>query len=231
MTETDPALSQPPVNSLNHLKKKRRDWHDITSLVFLGVTLLSAMAAAVFTGRQAYLANKQLRVARDTFAVARDQEQRQLRAYVGILIRDLGTTNPFAPPRIPTVSFDYKNSGSTPAYHVTHESGASLCDHPLPIDFPFSVIHETLAKQPDRPITIFPGTITNLGITTSTSGPLTPAMFAAIADGQTIRVCFWGTILYDDAFGYPRYTNYCYSYFGTVETITHETCEQHNDAN
>ena len=69
---------EPPISSSDP-QNEGRDWHDIASLVVWGATLLAAVVAAFFTGRQAYLANKQLRVARDGLEISRDIEKRSLR--------------------------------------------------------------------------------------------------------------------------------------------------------
>jgi hypothetical protein len=73
-----------PPECPNHARDNDRDWHDIASLGVWVVTFVAALTAAFFTGRQAYLENKQLRVSRDTLAVTQDTEVRQLRAYAHI---------------------------------------------------------------------------------------------------------------------------------------------------
>lgn len=80
-TEAPLGTPEPPKHATN-TEKKHRDWHDVSSLIVLGATLLAAVAAACFTGRQAYLSNKQINIARATLAVAQDTEQKQLRAYI-----------------------------------------------------------------------------------------------------------------------------------------------------
>jgi hypothetical protein len=114
MTETGLPSPQTPEYT-GRPKKKRRDWHDITSLILLGFTFLSAVAAAGFTGRQAYLANKQLRVSRDTLAVTQDTEKRQLRAY---MLPEMAWLANIESDR-PVYEIHTKNYGQTPAYKTT----------------------------------------------------------------------------------------------------------------
>jgi hypothetical protein len=187
----------------------------------------AALCAAVFTGCQAYLATKQLRTARDVLAVTRDGERRQLRAYVGVTVIPLPTPNPFIPPAVPNVTFGIRNSGATPAYDVSHSSAVGFCDYPLAADTRFP---EQALPLPPEPMTIFPGTLDNLGIEISAERTLTADEFSGLSAGRAKRLCFWGTVRYRDAFEGRHYTNFCYSYYGTAETMHREACQKHNDA-
>jgi hypothetical protein len=159
----------------------------------------------------------------------RSQERHQLRAYVGVIIKLTPSVNPFVPPQVPQIDFDVRNSGMTPAYDVTHISAADLMSYPLPKDFDFSKAQPAIGSSPE-PITIFPGTLDNLGIEAKTSRAFTPDELASVATGTQKRVYFWGTVNYRDAFGEYHFTHFCLGYYGTVASIRHEPCERHNDA-
>jgi hypothetical protein len=170
------------------------------------------LATAIFTGWYA--------------VTARDTEERELRAYIGIVVVDFTGPNTFVPPNYPSVHFNVRNYGSTPAHSVTHEGAIKSCAYPLPKNFDFAI--PAVATSPE-PITVFPGTPDNLGIEATSDRALTPAEFAEIGIGNN-RVCFFGTVHYWDVFGFKWYSNYCYSFFGTAVNIRHEACERHNEA-
>src|SRR6267154_3828350 len=113
-TEADLTPPESPKRSSTP-SEDGRDWHDVASLLVWGATLLAAVAAAFFTGRQAYLTNKQLRVARDVLSVTQDTEYRQLRAYVGTIP---GGIENFGDPARQRFTITAKNFGDTPAYDV-----------------------------------------------------------------------------------------------------------------
>jgi hypothetical protein len=160
---------------------------------------------------------------------ARDTEDRQLRAYIGIVIPSDGPGDRnFLPPNIPAIHLSIKNFGQTPAYRVTYQSGVDLKQYPLPknTEYPTPTI------GPQNPITVFPGTPEPLGIRSPGGRALTNEEVKAIQDGNSKRLCFWGTITYVDAFGYSRYTNYCFSFFNlTQNAMPYEPCNDHNDSN
>ena len=49
-------------------------------------------------------------------------------------------------------------------------------------------------------MTIFPGTLDNLGIEISAERTLTADEFSGLSAGRAKRLCFWGTVRYRDAF-------------------------------
>jgi hypothetical protein len=138
--ETGLPPPEPPESSSDP-QQQGRDWHDVSSLAVWGATLFAAVVAAFSTGRQAYLANKQLRVARDGLEVSRDTERRQLRAYVFVAAGSVTLRD-----RTLTGVVDLKNSGQTPAYDMTTISRLEIRGIGDPfVPGPFSKIPRSIA--------------------------------------------------------------------------------------
>jgi hypothetical protein len=66
---------------------------------------------------------------------SRDSEQRQLRAYVGVVHPNGPLIDHATPPGIPLVVFDIKNFGQTPAYKMTYRSAIAVGPYPFPDHF------------------------------------------------------------------------------------------------
>ena len=209
-----------PYYNRRYAPQKHRDWIDRIATGLSGATLVVAVCAAVAAGFAARFTYGQWRT-------AADMEERQLRAYVGVVLTKSVSTNPFVPPTVPEIHFDIRNSGATPAFEVTHESWGSICDHPLATQFDFSPTRLTTIAEP---ITIFPGTVDNLGIQIRLKRSLTDEEFTSIVTGDSKRLCFWGTVSYRDTFRRKWFTNFCYGYFANAAKTTYEPCERHNDA-
>ena len=203
--------------------KTHRDWHDITSLSILGATFIAAVLAAVFTGRQAYLANKQLRVARDVLSVTRDQERRQLRAYVSIMGKD--TTEHLDVGQKPEFTLDVKNTGSTPAFNIS--TGGKIIVLPYPLPGALNMVPQK--GVPNSRTALFPGATNNIPL----EGDVITADDAKNLKGPEpkYRIYFLAHVEYDDIWGERHYTHFCMRTVPIVATSQHpEYCEQYNDA-
>jgi hypothetical protein len=161
---------------------------------------------------------------------SQDTERRQLRAYVGASTGDSPTISSMYPPALPSLTVYIKNTGQTPAYQVTHLSGAAVGPYPLPKTFDFSN-----TMQPDdlpEPITVFPGRLEGIAIEITSNRALSDDEINGLATGKNKRLYFWGTVTYQDAFSASRYTNFCFGYYAITTTgIRHDACERHNDSN
>jgi hypothetical protein len=181
------------------------------------------VSAAIFTARQAYLTNKQLRVARDTLAVTQDTARRQLRAY--IFPRQLELTG-LSPTTLATAHQEVRNAGQTPAYAASAIGGIAIRPYPIPENANFTI-------TPSHNETVY--AVINPGATIH--GFLdADVIFNAdaidkIKDGLTFRVYVYGSITYKDAFLIDHHSNFCFSYFGVGPRLTNpEVCPKHNDA-
>ena len=203
--------------------KNDRDWHDKTSLLVWGATLLAAVAAAVFTGRQAYLANKQLQVARGALAITQDTEKRQLRAYVGTIPGTIENLGDAAKQRF---TLTVKNFGITPAYDV----GSLISYNSTYKDISVIVGPECGTPALPQLVSLFPGGEFKFRFD-GISHAIAKEEFADVLK-ETLRYAYWGTICYLDAFGKMHYTNYCWFWSGkALISENAEGCPQHNDSN
>jgi hypothetical protein len=131
-------------------------------------------------------------------------------------------------------SYSINNSGTTPAYRMTHRSIIKVCAHPLPPNSPMPQLAQ-----------ISPGTTTvHKGITVDgiceNRNPITAEERADMLR-QTHRIYVFGRVDYYDALGDSHWTTFCVSIVeshllmgapnGTRMTITHEYSAQHNNAN
>lgn len=209
---TSPEDAQPPADRDQHEADPIRK-HWLEYLIFL-----AAFAAAFGTLRQAYLANKQLTVARDTFQITRDQEIRQLRAYIiaanarfskdenGNLQYGLATGNGF---HELLVSYDVINEGVTPAYDVERRVG---------ITEPF--YHKAIE------ITHTEGTAAYISkkqtFKIRTTG-FTDDQIKSFMSGRAQFILI-GNILYNDIFGNRWPTNFCFLYAARPVEPTFDYC-------
>jgi hypothetical protein len=201
MTETGLCSPEPEKNP-NHPEKKHRDWHDILSLVFLGATLLAAALAAFFTGRQAYLANKQLRVARDNIAVTRDQERRQLRAYV-VVNTVSGMENFQINGRLKS-AIVFENVGQTPVYDGKWLAGLNVRSYLPAIP---NIECAAIAKSPQGFVSFF-GKTSNPEKSAPENEPLTEPVINEINAGIS-TIYFIGRFCYQDIFRDQHWTDFC----------------------
>jgi hypothetical protein len=151
--------------------------------------------------------------------LSRRQEVHQLRAYIKV-----------APARTPpfstAISFDvvaaFKNVGQTPATEATGFMAAKVLDWPLADDYPFATDEEFSPKIVEMPT-----------IDHELSRRLVPASpddEDRILGGQS-RLVVYGTIFYDDVFGYHRWTDFCYGYdWDALGTGRVQYCNTHNGA-
>ncbi len=186
------------------------------------VAAVAAVGAYIQTKRQAEAAETQIGVAKDT-------EQRQLRAYIGVVPpADNQVINSFFPPIAPDVRLTPKNFGVTPAYKAQHHTGMGIYPYPIPKDFAYPL--ETPITPPN-PITIYPGALDIAGIIAQSRRPLTQEEIASIQTGRTMRLYVWGTITYEDVLGSRHFTNFCISFFDLMPArVRREPCNDHNDS-
>lgn len=168
-----------------------------------------------FIASQASEMRRATEVMQDQLRHMRESSERQLRAYV---VSEMGSICNIAPPvrtsgptpqtdaRIthpdwgPVATMRIKNAGQTPAFRVQHWGNMCFGEYPLtsilpPKDASVKPIHSMLG----------PGIISTKLF--RFGPPLTPEQISALRAG-TGAIYVYGEILYEDAFGTPRYTRY-----------------------
>jgi hypothetical protein len=186
-------------------KGHKKHWTDYALALFAFFAIVVALIAASFTWYQGW--------------VARDTEQRQLRAYVSVVPRmafNFGTDQPLR------IQLAMKNFGTTPAYHVEVCAGVEIRPFPVPNainDCPYDSAGWTMTLYPQ--VEQFPSNVRN---------PLSEQDLAVMRTGA-FRLYVRGVVHYMDAFGTKRYAHFCHSF--TEEghkTTTFDFCQTHNDA-
>ncbi len=175
-------------------KQQQRHWLDHAAVWAAGAAAFAAAAAAGVGAWQANISNQQL-------AVAKDTEQRQLRAYIGvspdkiIQIRD-GTW---------AIQIAAHNYGQTPARSVQINGGWELLDFPKSQE-KVSAQHFLYARTEESAgIDVFP---TRDG--TSALPPF-PADVVTKMRGYSgpLKIYAAGVVTYEDVFGNLWRTEYC----------------------
>lgn len=193
------------------------------------IVAVGTLFIAVFTVILAFATGFLYFATKELVKGAEDTAERQLRAYVGIVLPPadkLHITNRYSVTVPAIVALGIQNSGSTPAYKLIQKSGITIRPYPLPDDTDFTVP----STAPPYPMTLMPGTSDTAGIQITAQRPFTANEIAAITDGRTRRLYIWGTINYEDAFGLPHYTNFCMGIGGNMENPSIERCKAHNDS-
>jgi hypothetical protein len=166
-----------------------------------GITALATIVIAAFTFTLWRATTEQGTLTRIAISDARESSNRELRAYISVVIgtaafqeRPSGTK--FA--GHPTL----RNSGRTPAYNVRHFGKAEIIPHAIVDNFRFerpagnSLGQACVGPGEERILScVVPNMVNDNDV-------------ESIKRGIDQALWIWGTILYDDAFGKPRYVNY-----------------------
>jgi hypothetical protein len=170
--------------------------HDWVATIGIPLTFAAAAFAAVLTGRQ--------------WLTAIDVEHRQLRAYVGIIP---GAVENFGEPGRQRFTLIRKNYGLTPAYDV------GLSTIGVDVERPNAQINTgntgCVSPKTRGMITMFPSMELPFYITIAQNFP--PNQLALVRSGEFVFV-YYRTVCYNDTFGAPHYTNYCWMYHGESMT-------------
>lgn len=198
----------------------KKHWLDYAVFMAAFVAAIGGMAAAVFTGWQAW--------------IAKDTAERQLRAYIASTpdwIYEFSETIPVQ------IRYTLSNHGQTPAYKFAHAAVVEIMPYPLPPKHPLPLM-PTLIESTR---TLHPNSIV-YGLVPATRTFSKSDINKAIAN-DGIRIYVLGLIEYKDAFGTVRQTRFCSSVIGGKELaivakgipspsmqMNYEPCAQHNDA-
>jgi len=137
------------------------------------------------------------------FFIAKDQEQRQLRAYLtvdAVGITRFNNSDPIEG------GIQFKNTGQTPAYKIRSIASIDMSDYPRTINY---MSGNQIAERLSAIVGSGGLSIANLKI----ARKLTPMEYEAVMHG-TGAIYIFGRVLYDDAFGKLRCTYFRFFYTG-----------------
>jgi hypothetical protein len=164
--------------------------------------MLCLTAALVFVASvQAIIYGIQACLMRSAIIASKESSERQLRAYVSVSYPQ-GWDEEF-PKNIrgaPSYTAKIKNTGQTPAYNVISRGGISSMDDPQPDNYPPVIIDKSanigrIVLAPEEMSEV----ICELGDHTR------------ITESSKSRMLYVrGRIEYDDAFGRPHFTDFCF---------------------
>jgi hypothetical protein len=207
-----------------HQEKSIAEW---TLEIGIGLMVLGTLGAtsvaAYWTSWQWSAANEQLKTMQDT-------EQRQLRAYVGIIPGDVEN---FGSPDAFRLKLVRKNYGMTPAYDMGFTVvGSDIIDPKQPVITGVSGAQGCVKPNFQGLITMFPGAELPLTITLSQHN-FSPERIGYVKNGNgTLVFMYWGNICYNDAWNHPHFTDYCWMYKGTdMSAKAADGCLTHNNSN
>ncbi len=205
MTFTD----EPPRKE--SLVQPRKHWLEYAIFAFVILTTIATSWAAYYTQRQA--------------ETVRDQERRQLRAYLGTAPGAIDVDKTEKSSGYIGAIIKVRNFGQAPAYDVKPLKHGYKLSPPLrgeleSIDGGTQVSVEQKSKY-----TLFPSVEVPIGHVQLTS----TSENKQIASGSDYSLIVFGTISYRDVFDEVHVTNYCYIY--SRERLSDGAhCHMHNDS-
>lgn len=192
--------------------QRRRDTHDWVNLFVLTLTLIAAGMAAWFTGQQAERARQQS-------AVTREDELRQLRAYVGV---QSVSVRPMTDGQRLTADILIKNFGQTPASDVQIFAQPAANENP---DFSEKAIRGLDHSAPES---LFPGAERPF----VAYGRLSSSNEMLNRPSSVTSALVYGVIWYRDIFGIHHATEFCHMVSpGQSGHQLAEACQGHNNHN
>jgi hypothetical protein len=196
---------------------------EIAAVIGVGFYTLLTGGLLIVGALQTGAGWQQIDASHDQLKTMQDTERRQLRAYVGIVPGDVDN---FGDQEKQTFTFIRKNYGMTPAYNLNWTfAGQKVIKRGEPIPVP-NVGH----VDSQNLFTIFPTMELPFHISKT---PIPKDQLTAVrqsTDGN-IQFVYYGTITYDDAFGLPHYTKYCWMFTGENMTGKDaEACVGNNDS-
>jgi hypothetical protein len=200
-----------------HQKKGGMEW-----VLEIGIALM-VLGTLAATSIAAYWTSWQWSAANDQLGVMQDTERRQLRAYVGLIPKDVENMGDLERQKF---TFVRKNYGTTPAYDlIITDFGQSIVPDGQSVPF-------LQLQQPPEilrgNVTLFPGAELSMTVYHVT----TPKeQVDRVMGSDTITFVYWGSVKYRDAFDRTHFTNFCWSYKRNATTEKDVGwCGQHNDS-
>jgi hypothetical protein len=176
------------------------------------IALIVAVFAAIGTICQAW--------------IARDQEQRQLRAYLSAQIP--AKFIEVLPDNTVQIVVAIKDFGQTPGIDARNGSAFEIRPYPMPKDV--KIIVPTLVGPA---VSVYPQNDLGETITGTLALKATDAQVIDAFASKGQRPYFYGTVHYQDIFGEDRHTNFCFNVLGSLidRKFGFERCPQFNDSN
>jgi hypothetical protein len=169
--------------------------HDAFELTTLVTAIVGVIILCIYTGLTGY----------QTY-IARDTAQRQLRAYVSVVVEkqpDLKGSGP------PDVVLLFKNNGQTAAFKVEARVVVSIINgSDLALSEPdLKIIHSTLDQLKKYESVMFPGQEFRESPEPGTGIPMSNEQKIAVSLGA---MTLWinGEVTYTDVFGFARFTRF-----------------------
>jgi len=197
-------------------------WFFWVQLRLIRASLVDAKTAAGAAERAATATENAVELSRQT-------AERQLRAYVHIVGKDFLIQGDEHERFVN--QFSVVNSGQTPAYKLKIDSVVQVLPRPLPENFAFAFIPEGKNRS-----MMMVGSGRSVGHDSLADAILSDDQLILIMRADSgVRLYSYGTVRYEDCFGHPRFTNFCYflqwEITGQGFTLSVHPTEQHNDAN
>jgi hypothetical protein len=179
-----------PQNSQTDPKNKE---HDTFERVTLATAIAGVILLTIYTGLTAYQA-----------AIAKDTAERQLRAYISVVVEKQPDLNGSGPPNAIIL---FKNTGQTPAYSVRAHSVFSVLNGDTISDAQVKDIRDYMATLKGFESAMFPGQEFRQSAEPAKGIPLTENQKILISMGA---MTLWvnGEVVYEDAFGHPHFTHF-----------------------
>jgi hypothetical protein len=173
----------------------RKEKHDAFERVTLATAIVGVIILCIYTGLTGYQAY-----------IAKDAAQRQLRAYISVVVEKQPDLNGQGPSNVVLL---FKNNGQTPAYSVEARSLTSVVagsDLAL-TEAQLKEIHSALDRMNKYKSVVFPGQEFRQGPEPGTGIPMTDEQKIAVSMGA---MTLWinGEVTYTDAFELPRFTRF-----------------------
>jgi hypothetical protein len=121
-------------------------------------------------------------------------------------------------------------SGLTPAYKVSHRTAANVLDYPLRDDFNFSF---DISADPSKDSVAMLGPRNSFILSAPLPRIYSEAEIEEFKNAVAKRIFIWGKVTYEDAFGIPRFLNFCQSvvWMADKTSTLGFNAPRHNDAN
>ena len=199
-------------NDSNFCKNNKRHWLDYAAVWAASFAALAASAAAGVGAWQAW--------------IARDSEQRQLRAYIYVL----PSITDFSVGKKPYASITIKNGGQTPAYDFNVSMNEDIRPFPQRESLKGIGTQPSALTQTSDGIGAFLYQSHEYVVSMPPVNALSRQDYDDVIKGTERRFYVWGRVLYLDAFKRQHHLNFCFTIDGdSLSAGTTHYCKDYND--
>jgi hypothetical protein len=211
------AHEENPEHAKNGYNSPANKKHDAFEQATLATAIIGVVVLIVYTGLTGYQAY-----------IAKDTAERQLRAYISVVVEKHPDLNSVGPPEVTLI---FKNVGQTPAFKVATRSIFSLANGNALTDSQAKEIYDQLLQMRRFESVMFPGQEYRQGAVPGIGLPFTNDQKILVSMGA---MTLWvnGEVTYTDAFGYGHFTRFRLFMNGAAENRYNKLiwAEQGNDA-